>query len=344
MAALAWPKQAINPYVNLIVNIYDNNGLLALNCKIFYNVYMKRLLFLLFIIVTGCIVFFTPPLRLLADKALQSSACNTPVAYKIGTIDERFGLSQTAVAADIEQATSLWSQAEGKTLFANDANALLTVNFVYDQRQALTSQIQTMQQSLDAKNSNLQAQIQLYYGDVNAFKQKLRDFNTEVDGWNTKGGAPPDVYAALTQKQKDLQNEGEKLNNRAKELNLSTTAYNTDVNVLNQDVQQFNRALAQKPEEGLYNPADNTITMYFASDRNELIHTLAHEFGHALGINHVEDEDAIMYPYTTKKISLAQEDITQLQYVCRPQYVFVLWAKDASLWLNRELIKLENKN
>lgn len=311
---------------------------------IFYNRYMKRLIFLIFVVASGCIVFFTPPLRLLADKALQSSACNTPIAYKVGIVDERFGLSQADVATSIEHATSLWSQAEGKTLFTNDPKALLTINFVYDQRQALTSQIQTMQQSLDAKNSNLQAQIQSYYNDVNTFKQKLHDFNVEVDGWNTKGGAPPDIYATLTQKQKDLQGIGEQLNNRAKQLNLSTTAYNTDVNVLNQDVQQFNRVLAQKPEEGLYNPEDNTITMYFASDRNELVHTLAHEFGHALEINHVEDPSAIMYAYTTKKISLAQEDILQLQYVCRPQYVFVLWAKDASLWINRELIKLESKN
>lgn len=304
---------------------------------------MKRLISIVSIITIGCIVFFTPPLRLLADQALQSSACNTPIDYKIGNLDSRFELSPANATTDIEQATSLWSQTEGKTLFSYNQKALLTVNFVYDQRQALTTQIQSMQESLDAKNSNLQTQIQSYYNDVNIFKQELSQFNTEVDGWNTKGGAPPDVYTTLIQKQKYLQSEGEQLNNRAKQLNLSTNEYNTGVGTLNQDVQQFNRELAKKPEEGLYNAADNTITIYFASDKNELIHTLAHEFGHVLGIDHVEDPNAIMYAYTTKKTSLTGEDFSQLQYICRPQYIFVLWAKEFSLMLNKELLQLSKK-
>lgn len=278
---------------------------------------MKKLLFLLFVIGIGFVVYITIP--------LYASACDTPISYIIGTVDPRFGLSREVVATDIDQATVLWGQAYGKKLFVYDPKAVLTVNFSFDKRQELTSQIQKMQGKLDENNVTLQSQIQSYYQSANAFKEKLSQFNREVDEWNKKGGAPPDVYERLNSEQEQLKKEGESLNSLAKQLNLSTNQYNTDVGVLNTDVRQFNSELAKKPEEGLYSPSNNTITLFFATDKNELIHTLAHEFGHVLDINHSDDPDAIMYPYTTKKTSLSSSDISELQFVCRQQSVFVLW-------------------
>lgn len=288
---------------------------------------MKRLLFLLFVIGFGLTAFFTPPLRMAIEGALQASACDTPITYTIGTVDDRFGLSRSDVENDIEDSISLWSQAYGKTLFVYDPKAVLTVNLSFDKRQELTSQIQKMQNNLDEKNSTLQSQIQLYQKAAATFKEKLQQFNTEVDEWNQKGGAPPEVYDRLTSQQEQLKKEGDGLNSLARQLNLSTNQYNTDVGVLNTDVRQFNAELAKKPEEGLYSPSENTITIYFATDKNELLHTLAHEFGHALGLGHIDDTDAIMYPYTTKKTSLSPSDVSELQFVCRKQSVFVLWGK-----------------
>lgn len=275
---------------------------------------------------------------------MHASECDIPIPYAIGSIDSRFNLSQEEVANDIDTAISLWRQAYRKSaLFVYDPTAELTVYFSFDKRQELTTQIQNMQNSLDEKNSSLQSQIQSYQEAAEIFKQKLQQFNAAVDEWNKKGGAPTDVFERLTLEQEQLKKTGDSLNSLARQLNLSTNQFNTDVGLLNTDVRQFNSELAKKPEEGLYNPSDDTITLYFATDKQELVHTLAHEFGHALGMNHVSNEDAIMYSFTSKKTSLAPDDIVELQYVCRQQSVFVLWGNKWSAWLNKELLRFQQK-
>src|SRR5258706_1389063 len=105
------------------------------------------LVFLVTILFGLSLVVFIPPLRNKAKDLLSYSSCNTSQFYKIGMIDPRFGLSSAEVFADSEQATNIWSSVQGKQLFTYSPNAHLTVNFVYDQRQALNSQIQQLDTS-----------------------------------------------------------------------------------------------------------------------------------------------------------------------------------------------------
>ncbi|HYK08956.1 MAG TPA: matrixin family metalloprotease, partial [Candidatus Eisenbacteria bacterium] len=138
-----------------------------------------------------------------------------------------------------------------------------------------------------------------------------------------EGGAPPDVYKSLIQQQKDLDSEGKALNAIAQQLNLSTHDYNADVSNLNSDIGKLNTVLSSKPEEGLYNGYDKTITIYITNSNAELIHTLAHEFGHALGMMHVEGESSIMYKYTSDSLDVTNNDLKELAYVCRQQSLIV---------------------
>ncbi len=319
----------------MFLNVLQND------CEVVYNQSMKRF-FLLLLLATVAVIGIYPPLRHTVNNAMLSSACNTPIVYTLRSVDSRFNLENAQVKSDIEGATAVWSRAEGKQLFvAGSGNTVLKVNFVYDQRQALDSQIQDLHTQLGEKNSTIKQQMDAYYAQVSQFKEKLAQLNNEIDAWNKKGGAPPDIYNSLTDRQKALQAEADTLNAMARQLNISTGDYNTQVSVLNNDVNQFNSALAQKPEEGLYDPVDNSITIYFATDKTELVHTLAHEFGHALGMQHVSDQNGIMYPYTTKSLVPSPADLQELQYVCRKQYIFVFWINDFAYWLHNILIKFQ---
>lgn len=292
-------------------------------------------LIILAVLIGGGIVYVSPQLRAKAVKSLSYSECDAPIPYKLGTLDPKFALSQKIALANIQDAADIWSKTYGKSLFTYSSTAVLTINFVYDQRSALDSQINQLQNQLTQKNSTLQQQINAYESDAAAFEKKLASFNAQVNKVNRSGGASPEQYNSLIAQQNSLNQEGQALNARAKQLNLSTRDYNSNVQNLNQNINQFNQAIVQKPEEGLYNGGDNTITIYFANNRQELIHTLAHELGHALSMLHNDDPLAIMYPYTTSSLSVTAQDKQLLDYVCRDQPLPILWLRKFTTWLHK---------
>ena len=254
------------------------------------------------------------------------SRCDTPLTYKIGSIDEGFNVSLSTVLTDTKEAAEILGSAWGKTLFSYSSDSAdLTINFVYDKRTALDQSVNKQQEQLTEENTTLQRKISIYDADVTAFEKKLADLNDTVAKYNNEGGAPPEVYADLVNRQSALKAEGDALNVRAKQLNLATRNYNSQVQDLNQDVKQFNQAIEQKPEEGVWDPATNTITIYFADSKPELIHTLAHEMGHALEMGHVEDELAIMYPNTTESLVMTEADKQQLEISCKAEPLPFHW-------------------
>lgn len=306
---------------------------------------MKKLITLLIVVLLFIgALYVSPTVRGEVNNLLSYNQCDTPLPYTIGSVDPKFGLSKEEVENDITTATQLWSTAEGKNLFTNNAQAQLKVNFVYDERQALNNQIDQLNSKLDENGNSLQQQIHDYEAQAAAFKQKLQTFKNTVDRYNREGGAPQDVYNQLIQQQKELQTEADTLNDRARELNLSTQDYNADVSTLNQDVNEFNNAISKKPEEGLYDSGNDTVTIYFANDKQELLHTLAHEFGHSLGMDHVQDPHAIMYPYTTKTFAVTQDDMQQLANVCREQSAPLHWAREFDMWIISHIQTLLHHN
>ncbi len=281
---------------------------------------MKKLAYIaIYITIIAVVAAHVFPKSISLDNILHKSPCDKPSTYSIGFIDDRFNITQDQFKSDVQDAANIWNKAEGKQLLVYDPQGKLQINMIYDERQALTSQINNLEGNLQGGKQALQPQIDEYNKLVADFKSRIDSLNSQIDYWNSRGGAPPDEYNKLIQKQQDLQKESDSINALAQKLNLQTANYNSQVKNLNQKIESFNQQLAQKPEEGLYIGQENRIEIYFNSTKNELEHTLAHELGHALGIDHNEDQNSIMYPYTTESLKPTQSDINALNAICKNQ-------------------------
>src|SRR3989338_10683635 len=166
---------------------------------------MKRLLVLVVLLLTSMGIYANPKSRDLIAYRLSYSLCDSPIAYRIDTVDPKFNLSREEFAFDVDQATKIWEVPSGKDLFVFDSKGELSINLIFDERQSLTNQINQLEGEVKTNQQNLTPQISEYKKQSSELEVKLQEFKKEVSYWNSKGGAPEDVYNRLIQNQKDLQ-------------------------------------------------------------------------------------------------------------------------------------------
>ncbi len=291
------------------------------------------------------------------DKITHVEPCGKPIAYTVGDIDPKFNITPEEFSTDIQEASEIWSTTIGKKLFVYDPKATLTISLVYDERQSLANQVSQLDSQLKQQDTKLKQQNAALKPEIAAYQRRVADYknrmvklNGDIDHWNSQGGAPPDEYQRLKNEQDYLQKEANSLNALAQELNQGTDAYNSQVANLNQTVGTYNQtydsyaqALSYKPEEGIYiaNEDEQKIIIYFYNSKPEIVHTLAHEMGHARGLEHVSNTKAIMFSKTNNATAPSQDDITQLTEICRKRSVLEV-AKNKLAIAREELRKRLN--
>ncbi len=68
-----------------------------------------------------------------ATTALR--ACDTPIGWRVGFVDARFGLGGAALRSAIEDAVALWEDAAVRRLFEHDPHGGMPIDLEYDHRQ-----------------------------------------------------------------------------------------------------------------------------------------------------------------------------------------------------------------
>jgi len=315
----------------------------------------KFLFYVMIIAVLGGIVYYNRDHYKIAYKNIRQEIgldkpCSKPIVYYIGEFDAGFGESRSQFVEALSRATAIWDNAVGKELFryadglsASTSSDDLPVNLIYDSRQENTqalnninstissskSSFDSLKAEYDSLQSSVKSQRLAIESRLNIYNQEKNSYDTEVSYWNSHGGASKqkvqnlnDQRASLNAKASSINNDNSKLNETIKELNGKADELNTLGSFINQNVGNYNAVSAKNgPEfqEGEYlsDESGQKIDIYQYKDETKLVRVLAHEFGHALGLDHVADTKAIMYAYNLDpSIVLTVDDIAELKKVC----------------------------
>lgn len=321
----------------------------------------KRLVWILFAALLGAAFFQWQTHKALYRSAGRIAAqrafpCLQPVTYSIGAVDPNFSLTQEEFRAHLKEAEFVWEAAAGRDLFEFiPSSGDVTVNLIYDRRQAALDMLKGIglvadqsiaaYKTLKARYDELGAQLDPRQAALAArladYKKGEAEYNAIIAEYNRRGAATQRQLKLLAVAKRDLEFDFAVIKRLERDVNADIDLLNALATTINQlivtlelNAEQYKREGASLGvyEEGLYvvEGGLRRIDIYKHTSRPQLVRLLAHEMGHALGIEHVKGGESMMSPLNRgASVALFPDDRAELERVCSSP-LRSLWKKRGS--------------
>ncbi|ENV84369.1 hypothetical protein F941_00008 [Acinetobacter bouvetii DSM 14964 = CIP 107468] len=241
---------------------------------------------------------------------------DTRLRYQIAEVDPRFGMSKEQAIQLSKEAIQIWHDGTQKQLFVYDDQAQLKIKLIYDARQENYNAFKKTQQELDqehSSNQRISGNLDVSKSSLEQMQQSLRQeqiqlraeadyLNQQRMSWsrieNEQGENRQRIeaqYQALREKAQQLQRNIAYYNQMNAQYNQQVGQHNSSIERYNWNVMQAkNRFPPREFHKGVF--MGDQIQIYQFDTEDDLRLTLAHELGHALGLGHHADPEALMYP------------------------------------------------
>lgn len=274
-----------------------------------------------------------------------AAQCSTPLTYRTGRLDPEFGLTHYEFQQSLLKAEKMWEHSVGRDLFKLTDRGSIIINLIYTDAQArvdltrennkkvsyLNSEIMT----LNEQNRSYEKNVDEYHRLLDDYNGRLEDFNEDVRQWNSGNKTSRQFLATLKIREGKLDRFREDLGSMRGKLDRQRSVIMTSKNYLDKRRGEIgsemkhslfgDKNLFEKAGEFRSTGSSRMINIFTVHDERQLITVLAHELGHALGLNHTSVPASIMYEAQTENnyhlSSVTAVDVNEFNEVCNKTHL-----------------------
>lgn len=266
-------------------------------------------------------IFWPAPAPLKAPLGSKNASCDQTILWRLDSIDPAFALSTEDALPLIHAAAARWNQALGKEVLRYDAQQGFPIRFVFDARQQQQLEQLMLERNLTRYDDRISDQQQDFEQQLAEFQQqktvfeaKDRQLAADIASFNNQAQqADPGAAALLGKQQAELLSRQKEHALEAEQLDALSEKLQDRQQQLNNLIADRNALLPTQQATGLaevglleQRGAQRSMTIFAYKDAHHLTLTLLHEFGHALGIDHLTESSSIMF----SQLNGSQQDLT----------------------------------